>query len=106
MEERREVCESDHGRNSAGQDRITWSLSVMELSMGLYLAESTEKLELRECPKQFLKPDAHCAPNQLGLYSCWSQDSLGLNLAGSDSGSSARHNSWVYTLTLDLGGNS
>lgn len=85
------MCESDHGRDSTGKDRIVWSLSVMELSMGLYL-ESTEKLEIREYPKQFLKPGAHCAPNQLRLYSCWSQDSLGLDLAGSDSRSSVRHN--------------
>lgn len=48
MEERREVYESDHGRDSVGKDQIPWSLSVMELSMGLYLVESTEKLEIRE----------------------------------------------------------
>lgn len=51
------MCESDHGRDSTGKDRIAGSLSVMELNMGLYL-ESTEKLEIREYPKQFLKPGA------------------------------------------------
>lgn len=43
-----EECESNHGRDSAGKDRIAWFLSVMELNMGLYLESIEEKLEVRE----------------------------------------------------------
>lgn len=48
MGERREEYESNHGRDSAGKDRIAWSPSVMELSMGLYLESTEEKLEVSE----------------------------------------------------------